>query len=264
MSDELERLYQSEYYTTHNAGWFDKEAREQWYWQAVYQERLSLFERLSPWDKGGRHYVWDWGAGCGWFVRAINSMHPLYPAGGHEPNEAAREYAYQNVTKCILSNEAECYEQHFIHCSLVLEHVLDPLMVLREIYFRLRPGGLACIVVPNEFNPLQMKLMGRYDYTPVHEHHVNYFTVDSVQKLAESAGFSVVDTLTTAPMELFALRGLNYVKHPRLGAVAHWLRMLFEWSALTLAPEWWENKRRGWAARGIGREVELWVRKSGS
>jgi 2-polyprenyl-3-methyl-5-hydroxy-6-metoxy-1,4-benzoquinol methylase len=258
----VELLYQDEYYTAHNAGWFDKEAKEQWYWRAVYRERLGLFEHLSRWDDDSMRYVWDWGAGCGWFVRAAGDYDPLYLAAGNEPNEYARQYAHRSVTPSVLANVAECHRQHLIHCSLVLEHVIDPLTLLKEIHFRLHPGGLACIVVPNEFNPLQRQLMERYDYTPVHEHHVNYFTVDSLRKLAKNAGFSVVDTLTTVPVEWFALHGLNYVKHPRLGAVVHWLRMVIEWSALTFASQWWENKRREWAARGIGREVEIWLRRA--
>ncbi|MHC4278515.1 MAG: hypothetical protein ACYSTI_14545, partial [Planctomycetota bacterium] len=57
------------------------------------------------------------------------------------------------------------------------------------------------------------------------------------------AGFSIVDTLTTVPVEWFALHGLNYVKRPALGAVVHWLRMLLEWHALTFVPSWTGRQR---------------------
>jgi hypothetical protein len=66
----------------------------------------------------------------------------------------------------------------------------------------------------------------------------------------------------TFPMEWLALHGLNYVKYPKLGRVAHWLRMGIEASALSFAPDRWERLRDGWAARGIGRETELWAIKT--
>jgi SAM-dependent methyltransferase len=260
----LDEFYRSEYYQEHYAGWFEKERREWWYWSAVYQERVRKFERLHGPFPGPTRWLFDWGAGCGWFIKAARMLDPRYMVQGYEPNVYARQYAHKSVTALVVSTYAECMGEQFIHCSLVLEHVLDPLTLLREIHYRLADGGVACIVVPNEFNPLQMRLIGRYDYTPVHEHHINYFQIDSLRELAKRAGFSIVDTLTTVPVEWFALHGLNYVKRPALGAVVHWLRMLLEWHALTFVPSWWENKRRDWAAKGIGREVELWLQKSGS
>jgi hypothetical protein len=41
MQDELDALYRDEYYQKHNAGWFEKEQREQWYWRKVYDARLD-------------------------------------------------------------------------------------------------------------------------------------------------------------------------------------------------------------------------------
>jgi hypothetical protein len=108
----------------------------------------------------------------------------------------------------------------------------------------------------------QNKLAQRYGYSPLHPHHVNYFTPATLRALVERAGFEVVRMTATFPMEWLALHGLNYVKHPKLGRVAHWLRMGIEASALSFAPDRWERLRDGWAARGWGREVELWARKA--
>jgi hypothetical protein len=144
-----------------------------------------------------------------------------------------------------------------VHLSLVLEHVLRPWDLLRILYGEIETDGVLCIIVPNEYNPLQQQLTRRWGYTPLHPHHCNYFTPLSLQRLAERAGFGVVRVTATFPMEWFALHGLNYVKYPRLGKVAHWLRMAIEYTALTVAPERWERLRDRWAARGWGREVEL-------
>jgi len=253
---ELERMYQDEYYQSYNAGWFEKERREQWYWRRVYERRLWQFRQFNPWACSPR--VLDWGAGCGWFVKAAQALDP--DATGYEPSKEAQDYAFNELGVALFSVYPYSVRRDFIHLSLVLEHVLDPDELLADIGNILRPGGVVCIIVPNEFNPLQRQLVRRYCYSPLHPHHVNYFTPDSLRRLVERAGLDVVRVTSTFPMEWFALHGLNYVKHPRLGRVAHWLRMVLEAYALTVAQDWWERERDGWAAKGWGREVELWAR----
>jgi len=256
---ELERLYQNEYYQSHNAGWFEKERREQWYWRRVYERRMEQMQELSAEFRSPR--VCDWGAGCGWFVKAAQK-YEVFDVTGYEPNDVAREYAQKtmglyDLFGCRPWVPDSC---HFVHLSLVLEHVINTVQILAQIFKVLAPGGVVCIIVPNEFNPLQRQLVRRYCYSPLHQHHVNYFDRDSLERLVRRAGFEVVRVTSTFPMEWFALHGLNYVKHPRLGRVAHWLRMALEAYALTVAPDWWDQVRDGWAVKGWGREVELWAR----
>jgi SAM-dependent methyltransferase len=168
---QLDRLYADEYYQKYNAGWFEKERREQWYWRKVYGQRLEY--GLSGVDSP--RFIVDWGAGCGWFVKAAG--HCGFNALGYEPSRDARAWALKNITKIPLYGTHETIGGlHFIHCSMVLEHVLDPLDLLKTLKDKLRDGGRLCVVVPNEFNPLQRQLTKRFGYTPVHEHHVTYFT----------------------------------------------------------------------------------------
>ena len=263
-SEELDTLYQSEYYQFHNVGWFEKECREQWYWQPVYWARIRQFERIA--NPVPTESIFDFGAGCGWFIKAVQEYAPEYTVAGFEPNSEARLYAKQHILgrsapAMLLDKPNFCFNEAFIHASLVLEHILDPLAYLQEFHHRLRLGGALCVVAPNEFNPLQKRLTARYDYSPVHPHHVNYFTPESLQTLVERAGFKVVRVTSTFPIEQFVLRGLNYIKYPRLGLVAHWLRMVIEWAGLSFASRHWERRRDRWAARGIGREIELWAVK---
>jgi SAM-dependent methyltransferase len=255
--EELERLYRDEYYQAHNAGWFEKERREQWYWRRVYWARLRQFGQSDILAYIPR--VLDWGAGCGWFVKTAQEWGS--DATGYEPSSEATDYAFNELGVALFSVYPRSVLRDFVHLSLVLEHVHDPDALLAQIFNVLRPGGVLCAIVPNEFNPLQQELARRTGYTPLHPHHVNYLTPDSLERMVERAGFEVVRVTSTFPMEWLALHGLNYVRHPRLGRVAHWLRMVLEATALTVAPDWWEWVRDGWAARGWGREVELWARK---
>ena len=262
---ELDRLYKDEYYQSYHAGWFDKEAHEFWYWRRVYQQRLRQIERLIDVNPEWHCYLLDYGAGCGWFVQA-NNKEIGWSVFGCEPNAYARDYAKHHTTASIVSDCSDRLIGGYadltsIHTSLVLEHLLDPLDFLKRAYDSLLPGGVLCIVVPNEFNPLQFELMRRFDYTPLHEHHINYFSLASLRRLVEQAGFEVAHLSTTFPIEWFALHGLNYTRHPRAGLLAHWLRMALEATALSIAPGRWEARKSAWAARGIGREIELYARR---
>lgn len=249
----LAKLYSDEYYQSYNAGWFEKERREQWYWRKVYDQRLDYAASIAHWRS-----VYDHGAGCGWFIKRVQRRG--WPYYGLEPNMLARYYA-DTVVDVELKHVMPPKRYGIVHCSLVLEHLLDPLFATALLYDRTLPGGVICVVVPNEFNPLQIWLRAKYDYSPLHQHHVNYFSNVTIQELMRRAGFDVVRVAGTFPMEWFALHGLNYVKHPKLGKYAHWLRMAVEATALSVDADRWERRRDDWGARGIGREVEIWAVK---
>jgi len=255
---ELYKLYADEYYQSYNTGWFEKERREQWYWQKVYRQRLDYASGLY----NDLCYVVDYGAGYGWFVRSAWQWRTGICPFGVEPNEAARIRGKKEVVFDIedITHFPRILQEEFVHLSLVLEHLLNPLDLLLHIRDGLRANGIICIIVPNEFNPLQRRLKG---YTSLHPHHVNYFTPESLTRLVEKAGFEVVRQTATFPIEWLALHGLPYHKYPKFGILAHWLRMVIEYTALSVAPDWWEKRRDKWASMSIGREVELWVRKSG-
>lgn len=74
----------------------------------------------------------------------------------------------------------------------VLEHVPDPVEALEKARQLLRPDGLLVIAVPN-FESLQARFSGRHWFhldVPRHYHH---FGVSVLNRMLESAGFSVAD-----------------------------------------------------------------------
>lgn len=269
--EQLDRLYCDEYYQAYNAGWFEKERREQWYWRAVYRQRVRVFEQFTTAKSNHDvHFILDYGAGAGWFERAVDDMFDgTAIVRSYEPSPEAQRWV-SRIGRTFIShidylNGDEIYLNtfDFIHASLVLEHLLDPFDFLIRAHQALQTSGLLCIVVPNEFNRYQRQLMRRTDYTPIHEHHINYFTPATLSALVQRAGFSVIRVASMFPMEWFALHGLNYVKRPKLGKVAHWTRMVIERCALATAPDMWEAQKERWAQKGVGREIELWARKTG-
>ena len=78
-----------------------------------------------------------------------------------------------------------------------LEHEVEPREVLHELARALTPGGTAIVKVPN-YGSLNRRLTGRKWCGFRYPDHVNYFTVRSLTKMADGAGFSVSFGLTGA------------------------------------------------------------------
>jgi SAM-dependent methyltransferase len=70
----------------------------------------------------------------------------------------------------------------------VIEHVGDPLTTLREIHRILRPGGTLVMETPR-YDTLTHKLLKRRERSLSCEGHQYFFTVDSLRRTYERAGF---------------------------------------------------------------------------
>src|SRR5262249_54078175 len=119
-----------------------------------------------------------------------------------------------------------------VHLKLVLEHLADPTGVLSAVAAHLRPDGIVCVQVPNDFNTLQAVVRATVHGTPpwwvAPPYHVNYFTFESLEHLLTRVGFTPVRRDTNFPMEVFLLMGDYYVGDETVGRVCHERRMALE------------------------------------
>lgn len=84
----------------------------------------------------------------------------------------------------------------------VLEHLRDPLPVLRRALPLLAPNGYVVISLPNiAHGAVRLSLLrGRFDYQPLgllDATHVHFFTRDSLRAMLREAGLGVTDLLRT-------------------------------------------------------------------
>lgn len=262
---ELDTIYREQYYSNDNPRYLENHRQDQEWWELVYRERYQRFEEWLP---SSRRQILDVGSGPGYFLHhgKERGWQPL----GLEPSQHAAEYARGlglEIEQCFLERDTiEHYRGRFdvVNLSKVLEHVPQPATILELAASTLRPGGIICLVVPNDYNPLQLALRDGCDYDPwwvAPPHHINYFNPDSLSGLVERCGFEVLAVETTFPIDLFLLMGENYVADGSLGRACHAKRKALELNLERAGrSDLKQALYQSFAEHGLGREVVLYAR----
>jgi SAM-dependent methyltransferase len=138
---------------------------------------------------GASDVALDFGCGGGFMLKSVTCRRRL----GVEINPFACETAENHGITCYESLgqiENETVDVAISHHSL--EHVPSPLLVLRQLQLKLKPGGLLLIVVPIDDWRTQRK------YVPTDiNHHLYTWTPLLLGHLLYEAGFDV-ETLSTS------------------------------------------------------------------
>lgn len=257
-SDELKKFYEKEFYDKEKPDYLKYAEEDLEWWMATYNHYYDLFEKHTE----GRRLL-DIGSGPGYFLDA--GVHRGWDVLGFEPSASAAAYAAKrgrNVVNDTFSREKAAPHGLFdvVMLSLVLEHVPDPARVLAEAKQILKPNGLLCVIVPNDYNPLQKLLVAEHGFSPwwvVPTHHLNYFTIESLTQLTRAKGLTPLHIETSYPMEFFLLAGRNYIGHPEVGRACHQERKALELALFAGNRDILENLYTEWAEQGIGREVVM-------
>jgi O-antigen biosynthesis protein len=161
---------------------------------------------------GSNKRVLDVGCSTGYLARVLNGLGNT--VSGVEYDAAAAKEAEPDLVQLVVGDletldlAAQFGEGRFdvVVFGDVLEHLRDPLPVLRSARPLLAAGGSVVISVPNiAHGDIRLALLlGRFRYTKVgllDETHTHFFTRESLDTFLHDAGFVAVDVRRTyAPL----------------------------------------------------------------
>jgi len=263
-SSELKRIYLSKYYTEQKPNYIKGNLEDIEWWKSVYIDRL---ETINKHKKTQNKRLLEIGSGPGLFLKYAkrNGWDVL----GIEPSKEAAGFArskkleiinefFQNVEAKSLGKFGAIGMFEF------LEHIPNPKDALKFTYKQLEKGGIVCITVPNDFNPLQevaKKSLNLKSYWLAPPFHINYFNIYSLKLLLSKAGFEVVKVETSFPLELFLLMGENYVGNDRLGRKMHGKRKGVDLALTAFDNNLKKQLYKNFAELGIGRDITIYGQK---
>ncbi|HTR80427.1 MAG TPA: class I SAM-dependent methyltransferase [Bacteroidota bacterium] len=157
---------------------------------------MAFAQRLKRWKTNGRFI--DVGCATGFFLNGIknNSQWEVY---GTDFGESAVRYAHDvlhlNVVQGDLA-DARFPDAYFdyVHVNNVLEHVLDPLSLLKECRRIIKPDGVFFLSVPNGYNDsLDLIEFARLEHKPARSKngHIFFFPARTLLKLFDQFNFIV-------------------------------------------------------------------------
>lgn len=255
----LEHAYREDYYTNEKPTFLVHAGEDQAWAQLAQTDRLEIFESLLPPD---RRCLLDIGCGPGFFLQT--ALQRGWLAHGIEPSRQAAAHA-RGLGAVVIegffnaASGSSLGRFDVVHLNNVLEHVPDPIHLIRLAHGLLEEDGVICVNVPNDFSPLQIAgraAVGAEDWWVAPPHHLNYFDFDSLTALLVRLGFSPKARTTSFPMEAFLMMGENYVGDSALGRACHNRRKSFDLAFETAGLR--ETRRafyRALADQGLGREA---------
>ncbi len=186
--EEIDRFYPAEYYGAWNRRF---NGPFEWLVARFRARRVSEIERRVP-----RGSVLDIGCGRGITLSLLAARG--WKTAGVEVSETAAAQARAILGSSI--HVGDFLRAPFAAGSFdavvlwhVLEHLDDPLAVIRRCYEVLRPDGLLVVAVPN-FESLQARLTGRHWFHLDIPRHYYHFRRSVLEQLLGSQGFRIEKT----------------------------------------------------------------------
>lgn len=232
-----------------------------------YDIQYGIFAKLLDFNSSETLRHIDLACGYGHFLSYISSNFPGIQLTGCEVFDESAPYVRRisNASfERIDLNSFRNFNQFIGKSSSIslinaLEHLRKPEEFLTACFDNMNSGSKMLIQVPNDFNPIQKASVDQLDldewwFCP--PRHITYFNPSSLSLLCKNIGFSVSDLITTFPIDLFLLSGLNYRKDNTLGRKAHEMRLTFEINyTATHGLTGLIALYRNFAASSIGREI---------
>lgn len=211
----------------------------------------------------GEGFTLDYFQRRGWRVRGLD----FTDDGVREFFPHLAEHLMLGDAFALLDEAIEAGERFdLVVCNNVLEHVRDPMGLLRRLRAIVAPEGMLRVAVPNDGSWLQDEIVRRGHADPrfwlAVPDHLNYFNTESLPRALAAHGWEVVEHLGEFPIDIFLLNpDTGYMRDRSKGRNCHFARVAFEMGL------WKEHSlqaviefRRGCARAGLGRNQTIYAR----
>lgn len=243
------------------------------YKQLESQMTLEGMRQSLPANKGADLSILDLGCGEGFLVQeaydqGYNVTGVDFSSFGVEKwnpkiqDQCAFGNIYEFLDKCV--SDGTTYDV----CILrnVLEHVIDPPMLMAQISRILKKDGIALITVPNDYSDLQKLAMDNKHITRefwfAPPDHLYYFNTKNITPFMEKNNFKVLDMFSSFPIDFFLFHtGSNYIEDRSKGKEAHFARISIDLMIAKEGMDKFLNLYRAMAACGIGRDFTVILTK---
>ena len=268
---ELREYYAKKYYQeargSYEIAYSEAEVR---YFRAKLEQRLAVIRRYCPAGAGTRLLDVGCGEGYalaffrehGWTVRGLD----FSSAGVASKNPDCKDALLTGDVFELLANEiAEGRTYDVVWLQNVLEHVLDPVSLLKSLRRLVGQDGIAVVTVPNDCSITQRAALEQShidrNFWVAPPDHLSYFDRESLGKAATASGWDCPDVLADFPIDWFLFHpGSNYVRNSDAGKNAHRARVELENLIHTRPVEdvvdFWSSMAR----LGFGRDLTAFLR----
>lgn len=186
--DRLGEIYPENYYSFSEDGMSPVERIKQWFDRRQFAKLFAKVpgEQLAALDVGG---------GAGWLLTLAKSVEPRLTETMVVDLDAAAEARAQHAGHDFYLGPVETFETdrrfNVIFMLNLIEHVADPLEVLKRMRALLAPGGVIFIKTPNH-DSIDARLFRNDSWGGLHcPRHWVIFTPESFTKTATRAGLQV-------------------------------------------------------------------------
>ena len=271
---ELQKYYAEKYFQEAKGSYELEYTKEELSWfNAKLEQRSVILQRHLPHLREKKGQLLDVGCGegyalaffrkQGWTVKGID----FSSAGVKSKNPACMDnLATGDIFALVQAEISAGAVYDVVWLQNVLEHVIDPLALLKSLRKLVSPGGLAVVTVPNDCSITQRAALAHQHidsaFWVLPPDHLAYFDSVSLTNATNATGWECVDMFGDFPVDWFLFHpGSNYVRdNSAAGKAAHSARVQIE-NLIHEQPI--EDVLRFWSAAaklGIGRCITTFLR----
>ena len=157
--------------------------------------------------------VLDLGCGTGFFISLLSEKINKIGVDTHDESlNVAKKYGVEVILGDIYTlNEFSDNSFGAITLWGVLEHIKNPIEILRQVRVKLKPGGFVVICVPNVDSSIVRRFWKDcFTFCP---QHLWYFSFNTLQLALRRTGFKLYDSYSIEPEERPVIKGMHGL-HP--------------------------------------------------